>query len=90
MEIFETYLAIINEARVAHDYDTAFKATQWLIEHMPKGDGESIVDPASTKEPTPVKGGGNSGGPVIQIGLKLGGIDDRKALPSVIDVETDE
>lgn len=81
MEILESYLAVITEARAAGDFETATKSLQWLLEHMPEEEGQRIVD-ISVDKPKQVEA---TKGPTIQIGFALGGIAAPKLLP-IIDV----
>ena len=68
------------KAEVAND------AFQYLIEHMPKEDGQAIIDESAAK-PKQIADDGPRG-PVIQIGVKVGGTE-KPALPDsvVIDVK---
>lgn len=78
-EILREYLDIVQQAKVAGDYETAAKSMQWLIEHMPADeDGGRMVDQSIDKrqevnqKPT---------GPAIQIGIAVGGVGKQLALP---------
>lgn len=83
LEIHDTYMAIIHAAFDAGDLETAMKATQWLIEHMPAEDGKRMVD-ASIDKPKQIE---QKQGPQVNIGFALGGIAETRALPAVtIDV----
>lgn len=86
LAIFETQLKIIQAALDSGDYETAAKANQWLLEHLPKEDGLSVLDASIDKAPPPAK----QTGPNIQIGIALGGMN-HKTLPSatVIDIPTE-
>jgi hypothetical protein len=76
-EILKQYLDIVQKAKDAGDYESAYKAMQWLIEHMPsEDDGTRVVD-ISVDKPAPVVQG--PVGPAIQIGISVGGIG--KQLP---------
>ncbi len=89
-EILNLQLLIIKQAITAGDYETAAKANQFLIEHMPNQDGETMVD-VSVDKPKQIEQKG--GAPQINIGFALGGITP-KALPQpaveVIEVEPDD
>lgn len=87
MEVLETYLAIIAEARSAGDFESAFKAAQWLLEHMPNEDGARLIDPSGSK---PKEIEGPKTGPSIQIGIALGGVKPKE-LPAtrIIDITPD-
>lgn len=89
-EFIDKYMQIVEEARVAGDYESAYRALQWLIDHVPAdADGERMVERSTDKDPS---GGGNegSGGPQISVGIMLGGLTPQvKQLPEakVINVE---
>lgn len=89
VEILETYLQVCRDARDAGDYETAAKSLQWLIEHMPNDGGETVIDPSAAKPKVNDKA--LPTGPAIQIGIALGGVGQRQALPpvEVIDVTND-
>lgn len=86
-EIINMQFMIIASALAAGDFETAANANQWLIEHMPAAEGPQLVD-ISVDKPKSITG---SSGPTIQIGFKLGGVDNPPlALPeaaTVIDAE---
>jgi hypothetical protein len=85
MEIYELQMKIITEAIAAGDYETAAKANQFLMEHLPDEDGTSLLN-ISVDKP---KESGDKSGPTIQIGFALGGLPPPKGAlpPAVIDVE---
>ena len=85
-EIIEKYLKMIDMAIAAGDFETANKGFQFLVEHMPKEDGESIITESAAK-PRQVEVGHK--GPVIQIGLQVGGINEPKALPEPITIDVE-
>lgn len=91
LELYEQYDLAIKDALASQQFDVALAAMQWLMEHMPaEADGTKIID-ISVDKPKQIKEGG---APVVQIGFKLGGID-QVALPpaNVIDIapeDTDE
>jgi hypothetical protein len=87
--ILRDYLDVVNKARDAGEYETAAKALQWLIEHMPsEDDGTRIIDTSVDKDMKPVV---QEQRPAIQIGIQVGGVrapnelsgKKQKALPSV-------
>lgn len=84
IEVLETYLTIISEARAKGDLETAEKAARWLLEHMPNEAGERLIDSSASK-PT-VETQSQSSLPTINIGFQLGGVKQQKALPEVVDV----
>lgn len=83
LEIVEKYLWMIDMATAGGDYETANKAFQFLIEHMPKEDGETIIAESAAK-PKMVESGPR--GPFIQIGVKVGGTE-HKALPDPVTID---
>lgn len=82
-EIIEKYLRMIDMSIAAGDFETANKAFQFLVEHMPKEDGESIITESAAK-PKQVDTGHK--GPIIQIGVKVGGSTKELPEPVTIDV----
>ncbi len=85
MRFFELQEQIIVEALAAKAFETAAKANQFLIEHMPKEDGVSMID-SSVDNTKQVEG---SKVPNIQIGVVLGGQPKQltQAPAEVIDVD---
>lgn len=83
IEILESYIAVIGEARAAGNVEVATKSLQWLMEHMPAEDGESLVDASIDK----TKQTEQKTGPVINIGLALGGMPSQNALPAPTIIE---
>lgn len=72
------YLDIAKQAKAAGDYESAYKALQWLIEHAPgDADGSRVVDVSVDKKPQREE---QQVGPRIQIGIQLGGVK-AKELP---------
>jgi hypothetical protein len=87
-DILKEYLDIAAQAKAAGDYESAYKALQWLIDHMPKeGDGEALVGRSADKEAPQLPSSGDSK-PRIMIGIQVGGA--QKALPTATIVEADE
>ena len=83
-EIYEEYRATIREARVAGKYEEALNAYKWLIDHIPSEEGERLIEGSSDKVQQIESG---NKGPVINIGIKLGGIQQPKTIEgTVIDV----
>lgn len=77
-DILEMQIAIIQLAIAKGDFETAAKANQFLLEHMPEEDGERMIE-ISVDKPKQVEKGS---GPHIQIGFALGGIPaSQGALP---------
>lgn len=88
-ELYERYDKAILAAMEKGEFETAIKAMQWLMEHFPKGDdGQSIIDTSIDQKKVSEK----SGGPTINVGIALGGVNAKKALPAVevIEAETHE
>lgn len=84
-EILDKFLQTIDMAASAEEYEAALKSYQWLMEHIPEDEGERVVD-ISVDKPKQVEKGTNL--PTINIGFRLGGIDEDKQLPdgNTIDV----
>lgn len=82
-EILERYFKMIDLAVAAEDFETANKAFQFLIEHMPKEETEAIIDESAAKPKQIEKG---YGGPVINIGVKVGGAT-KDALPEPVTID---
>jgi hypothetical protein len=90
-ELINEYIDIAKQAKAAGDYESAYKALQWLIEHAPRDeDGSGVVDRSPDKDvqaPKQIEGGG----PRIQIGIALGGVTKaQNALPTATVVDADE
>src|SRR3990167_5651973 len=84
-EIIQKYFKMIDMAMAEGDFETANKAFQFLVEHMPKEDGEAIITESAAK-PKQIESGPS--GPIINIGVVVGGSSKPevlKALPDVID-----
>lgn len=88
-KIIEEYLDIAVQAKAAGDYETAAKALQWLIEHMPADEeGQSLVDTSVDKQKQQAQ---QQLGPAIQIGIAIGGANQaQKALPQAEIVDADK
>ena len=83
MEILDEFQQTIRDARVAGKYEEALSAYKWLIDHIPADEGKRIIEGSSDKVKETETG---NKGPVINIGLRIGGIDSPKQLPEIIDV----
>lgn len=78
-EILKQYLLVVDEARASGDYETAAKALQWLIEHMPSDEtGERMVEVSVDKKQQEVAPANS--GPQIRIGIAVGGLG-QKSMP---------
>lgn len=73
MELLLEYQTMIKQAVAAGEWEAALKAQQWLIDHVPAEDGERIFDSSVDKSQKQVDAGPKA--PVVQIGIKLGGLD---------------
>lgn len=82
-ELMDGYLDLIKKASEAGEYDVASKAYQYLFDHMPPEDGQRLLEQGIDK-PKQVEG---YRGPTIQIGFKLGGIDQHTLPESIIEIE---
>jgi hypothetical protein len=78
-EILDGYLATIKQAAASGDYESAIKGYQHIMDHMPAEDGERLIDISVDKVPLDVKG---NGGPQVQIGIAIGGLNGQQQLPS--------
>jgi hypothetical protein len=88
VELMELHHKLIIQAAEAGEYEAALKATEWAIDHTPADeDGVRMIEGSIDK----VKEDRNKYLPTIQIGLKIGGMPEPKALPEpVIDVQSEE
>jgi len=77
LELLETHKKLILEAAMAGNYEAALKASQWLLEHMPREEGTAIIDESAAKPKMVAEG---PKGPSIQIGVVLGGMNEKKQL----------
>lgn len=85
LEILEEYLATIRLATSAGKYEESLRAYQWLLDHVPGEDGQRVFE-SSVDKLQPIEG---PKGPLIQIGLQLGGINEPKVKeisPVIIEV----
>lgn len=86
VELLEKYIKIIDQAAAAGDFETADKALRFLLDHIPAEEGERVLDPSVDK---PTEGRSMGGGPQVQIGLVIGGLEPKQLLPQaeVITIE---
>jgi len=84
-DTYEKLIKIIDMAAAAGDFETAAKYTWMLIEHTPKDEGETVIDSSAAKAPTQLDSGPR--GPIIQIGVKVGGVNDQPKLPEAIVID---
>ncbi len=81
LELFEKYNLIIDKAIEAGNLEVAGKLTQWLIEHMPKDEGLTVIDESAAKPK-----GDKQRGPVAPqafLNFQLGGMSvTPKQLPT--------
>jgi hypothetical protein len=83
-ELLDIQIAIIKGAMSKGDYETAAKANQFLMEHIPDEDGTRMID-QSVDKPKQLEA---KLGPSINIGFAIGGINQPKELPpAVIEAE---
>lgn len=85
-QLIELKIKIARDAMAIGNFEVANKCVDWLLEHMPKEGGITVVDRSidiKDSEKTGPKG------PQIQIGIALGGVNAPKSLPPspVIDVK---
>lgn len=77
-EIVTAYLSVIETARTEGHLDIAAESLQWLLAHIPADtDGLRVVE-TSVDKPA----GAATDRPTINIGIAVGGVPDRPALPS--------
>ena len=78
------YVALHMKAARSDDPDVSRKAAQWAIEHIAakdaEGNVERIVEPPTAEDSRPS----------IQIGINLGGMPVRQAVPTLVDFEEGE
>ena len=79
-EMVDFYIDNAKAASANGDFETASKAMQFLMERMRDEDGTTLVEQSVDK---PKQAKQVSSGPSIQIGFKLGGVNDPKTLPEV-------
>ena len=83
LELYDMYKGLIRDAIVAHDFETASKGLQFIMDHIPAdSEGTRLLDP-SVDKPKQVEG---NKGPTIQIGFQLGGVNIPSELPVAIDI----
>lgn len=76
-ELLDLQIAIIKAALAEGDYETAAKANQFLMEHIPAEDGERMLETSVdkvNKDEQVYKG------PMVNIGFQLGGIPATQPL----------
>ena len=83
-ETYEKLLKIIDMAAAAGDFETAGKYAWMLLEHTPKDEGETVMDESAAKPKLTERG---LGGPIIQIGVKVGGVREQESLPEAIIID---
>jgi hypothetical protein len=76
--ILRMYMETIKMAVAAGDFESALKAQQWLIDHMPNEEAVRMID-ISVDKPVLTEG---PKGPQIQIGIALGGMNMPKQIES--------
>jgi hypothetical protein len=84
-EIIVAYMALASKASEAGKEDVAADILWKLIKHMPKQNGQTLIDPDAAK---PKELDAASRGPQIQIGIALGGVTQPKQLAKaeIIDI----
>lgn len=85
LEVFDLYMKVAQSAYEAQDFETAMKALQYLMSHMPKDGGVSMLDQDIDK-PKQVEGGKKSEG--IKIGIAIGGMTPQST-PKTLGVAPD-
>lgn len=84
-EILKQYLQVVDEARNAGDFETAAKALQWLLDHMPADEeGGRLVEQSVDKKQQVIE---KTAGPTVKIGIAVGGVAQQQgALPKPDDI----
>lgn len=82
---YEKLLKVIDMAAAAGDFETAAKYAWMLLAHAPKEDGQTVIDTDASKAPSQLDSGPK--GPIIQIGVKVGGVNEPKELPEVVAID---
>ncbi len=80
-ELLDLQISIIKSALAEGDFETAAKANQFLLEHIPHEDGERLLDTTVDKQQIESKAG-----PMINIGFKIGGVAQKELTPTTIEV----
>lgn len=80
-EMLEEYIRTIRMAVAAGKYDEALRGYQWLLDHTPGTGGLRLFDSSVDKQAHDVAGGHK--GPVVQIGIKVGGTQPELPQPEV-------
>lgn len=76
-DLLELQIKLIMEAAASGEYESATKANQWLIEHLPAGDdGVRVIDTSASKPKEIAQG---TVGPTVNIGIAFGGIQASEA-----------
>jgi hypothetical protein len=85
-ELINLYISGMKKALDAGDYETFQKGMSDITKHIPGEEGERVFDIDVDKIQIETKG---NSGPMIQIGVSIGGTVPTKALPetTVIDVK---
>lgn len=77
-ELINEYLDIAAKAKDSGDYQTAAKAMQWLLEHMPADDeGIRVVETGVDKQQQQVV---QQAPPQVKVGIVVGGIGGKNQL----------
>lgn len=75
-ELINEYLDIASKAKDSGDYQTAAKAMQWLIEHLPADeDGTRVVETGVDKQQQQVV---QQAPPQVRVGIVVGGIGGKQ------------
>jgi hypothetical protein len=87
-ELINEFIDVAKQAKAAGDYEAAYKALQWLIDHIPADEsGARVVEHSSDKVPQTQES--QSKTPNINIGIALGGIHEKpKQLPKATVIES--
>ena len=82
-EILDLLIGNAKMASASGDFETAQKAYQFLLEHLPEDDGQRVID-ISVDKPKQVEAGPR--GPAIQIGIAVAGTGRQLPEPTMINI----
>ena len=78
-ELIQLQMAIVKKSMEIGDFETASKANQFLLEHVP-ADPDSSVRVLDISIDKPKESQGGHSGPIIQLGFSLGGLKAPDAI----------
>lgn len=87
-EALDIFFNNLRNAGIAQDYDVVQKGIEWYFAHIGKDtEGETVISQSIDA----VKQVEGQKGPIIQVGVAIGGVTKQKELPAaeVIDLDSD-